>query len=450
MRARAPFPGVATAVSTTLAVLAALAGGGGVAGVPWPSPAPLEAQEAEAPPPTDLIDYGSGAFPLDAEDRLLSEVSRAVLDGLGSFVALPGVESEGPDEPIRLLVELPAPTTFHTFAVPPMSSFGCCRGTHVATVTVEGSATGPEEGFQELVSFRVAPDVYDSDQEFPAEARIPARWLRISLDGRQEPDPEDYRATTFTDLRGYGEQEPREAGPDEFTGVFLTGGGGSGPAGNRIELLQDGALVVGCRRSGGAVRELDGGIENGILRILAPDGVPSLFVIDSQGALRGVEVGRSFGRTVGTPGGNPIDCATLRGEGENGVTRALDACETAVVYGVNFDVDSDRLRPDAEPALEEILEALEARPDVTATVEGHTDSDASDAYNLDLSSRRAASVLAWLVERGVAASRLTAVGRGESDPIADNESTAGKAANRRVEIEPACGGNPAPAPAGHR
>lgn len=69
-------------------------------------------------------------------------------------------------------------------------------------------------------------DRYDSAQEFPAASQVPVRWLRISLDGRQEPDPEDYRGTSFTDLHGYGDQEPREAAPDEFTGVFLTGGGG--------------------------------------------------------------------------------------------------------------------------------------------------------------------------------------------------------------------------------
>lgn len=399
---------------------------------------PPTAQEAPRP---DLIDYGSGAFPLGASDRLGAEVARSVLDGLGGFVTLPGIGSEGPADPIQLVVELPAPTVFASFAVPPMSRFGCCRDTHIGRVTVEGSATSPEEGFGELVSFDVRSDAYDVDQEFPAEASASVRWLRISLEGRQLVDPDDYRGTTFTDLRGYGEQEPREAAPGTFTGVFLTGGGGGGNNANRIQLRQDGALVVGCRQAGGAVRELSGGIENGIFKLLAGDGVPSLFVISEAGALLGVEVGRSFGRTVGTPGGDPIDCAPLSGDAENGVGQAIDACRTAVLYGVNFDVDSDRLRSDAEPALLEILTALERRPDVSVTIEGHTDSDASDEYNLDLSNRRTATVRAWLVQRGIDAGRLTAVGKGESEPVADNETAAGKAANRRVEIEPACGGS---------
>lgn len=397
-------------------------------------------EPAQEAPRTDLIDYGSGAFPLGVEDRLGAEVARAILDGLGGFVRLPGIGSEGPEEPVQLLVELPAPTVFHAFAVPPMSSFGCCRDTHVKTVTVEGSATSPDDGFTELVRFDVAADVFDADQEFPAASRSSVRWLRISLTGRQTPDADDYRGTAVTDLHGYGVQEPRDAAPDEFTGIFLTGGGGGGANANRIQLRQDGALVVGCRQAGGAVGELSGGIENGILKVLAGDGVPSLFVIGSGGALFGVEVGRSFGRTVGTPGGNPVDCAALSADSENGVGQAIDACRTAVLYGVNFDVDSDRLRADAEPALHEVLTALERRPAVSITIEGHTDSDATDEYNLDLSNRRTETVRAWLVEHGIDAARLTAVGKGESEPVADNETAAGKAANRRVEIEPACAG----------
>lgn len=400
----------------------------------------ISSEPSQEAPRTDLIDYGSGAFPVGVEDRLGAEVARAILDGQGGFVQLPGIGSEGPEEAIQLLVELPAPTVFHSFAVPPMSRFGCCRDTHVKTVTVEGSATGPEDGFTELVRFDVAADVFDADQEFPATSRPSVRWLRVSLGGRQTPDPDDYRGTTFTDLHGYGDQEARDVAPDEFTGIFLTGGGGGGANANRIQLRQDGALVVGCRQAGGAVRELSGGIENGILKVLAGDGVPSLFVIGSEGVLLGVEVGRSFGRTVGTPGGNPVDCAALTADSANGVGQAIDACRTAVLYGVNFDVDSHRLRADAEPALEEILTALERRPDVSITIEGHTDSDATDEYNLDLSNRRTETVRAWLVDHGIDAARLTAVGKGESEPVADNETAAGKAANRRVEIEPACAG----------
>jgi len=196
--------------------------------------------------------------------------------------------------------------------------------------------------------------------------------------------------------------------------------------------------VQGCWQAGGAVREISGGIENGILKVMAGDGVPSLYLINSEGNLFGVEVGRSYSRTIGTPGGEPTDCALIRSEGENGVVRAIDACDAAVIYGVNFDVDSDQLRPDSDPALQQILEALEARPDAQVTIEGHTDSDASNEYNLDLSERRAATVVQWLVDHGIDAARLSSRGAGEEEPIADNATAAGKAANRRVEVQPDC------------
>jgi outer membrane protein OmpA-like peptidoglycan-associated protein len=93
-----------------------------------------------------------------------------------------------------------------------------------------------------------------------------------------------------------------------------------------------------------------------------------------------------------------------------------------------------KLRSDAGPALNQILEALQANEARAVMIEGHTDSDGSDDANLDLSQRRAQSVVDWLVERGVGAGRLTPMGRGETKPIADNETSAGKAANRRVEV----------------
>ncbi len=99
-----------------------------------------------------------------------------------------------------------------------------------------------------------------------------------------------------------------------------------------------------------------------------------------------------------------------------------------------FDFDSAAVRADAEPTLGEVAEVLKAYGERPARIEGHTDSIASDAYNVDLSTRRADSVKKWLGGHGVKASRLTSVGHGESQPVADNATAAGRQSNRRVEI----------------
>jgi OOP family OmpA-OmpF porin len=67
-------------------------------------------------------------------------------------------------------------------------------------------------------------------------------------------------------------------------------------------------------------------------------------------------------------------------------------------------------------------------------VDGHTDSEGEDAYNLDLSTRRGRAVVAWLVGKGIAEHRLEARGFGEAEPVADNATEEGRAWNRRVEL----------------
>ncbi len=101
---------------------------------------------------------------------------------------------------------------------------------------------------------------------------------------------------------------------------------------------------------------------------------------------------------------------------------------------VLFDFDSADIRADAAGILDEVagvLEQLEPRP---ARIEGHTDSIASDAYNQALSQQRAEAVRSWLKSHGVDGGRLTAEGHGESRPVADNDTAAGRQSNRRVEI----------------
>ena len=108
--------------------------------------------------------------------------------------------------------------------------------------------------------------------------------------------------------------------------------------------------------------------------------------------------------------------------------------ERIVLRGVNFDFDKADIRPDAAVILDEAASQLSAAPGRSVRVEGHTDSVGTDAYNQDLSERRAASVKDYLVGKGIDASRLTTAGFGESNPIASNDTADGRALNRRVEL----------------
>jgi outer membrane protein OmpA-like peptidoglycan-associated protein len=106
----------------------------------------------------------------------------------------------------------------------------------------------------------------------------------------------------------------------------------------------------------------------------------------------------------------------------------------AAVYGVEFDLGKATLRPESEKVLVQVAALLNSQPDWQMKVEGHTDSTGSRGGNQVLSQQRAATVVAWLVKDGIAGSRLTAVGLGDTKPIADNSTDEGRTRNRRVEL----------------
>ena len=107
----------------------------------------------------------------------------------------------------------------------------------------------------------------------------------------------------------------------------------------------------------------------------------------------------------------------------------------AEVYGIYFDFDSDVLRPESQPVLEEIAGTLRDHPDWKLNVEGHTDNVGTDAHNLDLSRRRAAAVKQALVERyHTDGEKLAPAGFGASRPKDTNDTVEGRARNRRVEL----------------
>jgi outer membrane protein OmpA-like peptidoglycan-associated protein len=103
-----------------------------------------------------------------------------------------------------------------------------------------------------------------------------------------------------------------------------------------------------------------------------------------------------------------------------------------ILDAVYFRTDKADIRSKSFKLLDNVGKVLATHPAITVRVEGHTDTDGDDAHNLDLSQRRAESVVAYLAKKGIDRARLTAQGFGETQPIADNTTKKGKAANRRV------------------
>jgi outer membrane protein OmpA-like peptidoglycan-associated protein len=111
-----------------------------------------------------------------------------------------------------------------------------------------------------------------------------------------------------------------------------------------------------------------------------------------------------------------------------------------------FDVDQAELKPGGMEQLARVAEVLGQNPDRNVLIEGHTDSTAPDADNLELSQRRANAVEDFLITQGMDPTRMSAAGYGEQLPIASNDTTAGRQANRRVDLVVLDAGEPIPPP----
>lgn len=116
------------------------------------------------------------------------------------------------------------------------------------------------------------------------------------------------------------------------------------------------------------------------------------------------------------------------------VERVGEGIQVTFESGLLFDFDSDRIRPDAAANFQELARSLNKFGNSNLLIVGHTDSQGDDAYNMGLSQRRANAASAYLQSQGVPASRISTSGRGESEPVATNDTEAGKQLNRRVEV----------------
>ena len=128
------------------------------------------------------------------------------------------------------------------------------------------------------------------------------------------------------------------------------------------------------------------------------------------------------------------EAARLKSEMRDYQLRQTQLGATLVLQDVVFETGKADLKSGAAQRLKPLAQYLQANPDVKVRIDGHTDSQGADGYNQQLSEARAQSVRTALSGMGVSGDRITAVGHGESQPVADNLNAAGRQQNRRVEV----------------
>ena len=152
----------------------------------------------------------------------------------------------------------------------------------------------------------------------------------------------------------------------------------------------------------------------------------------------GAAIGAATGALVGGGIGYYLDkqAKDLRNVQEiQNVKQERDRLIATIPNNLLFDVNSAVIKPGGLDGLTKVADILNRYPETTITVKGHTDSTGSEAYNQQLSEKRAIAVADFIVGKGVNGARVTPIGYGEQLPIAGNDTEAGRLQNRRVEIE---------------
>ena len=155
------------------------------------------------------------------------------------------------------------------------------------------------------------------------------------------------------------------------------------------------------------------------------------------GTARGAIIGAAVGGTAGAVIGHQMDQRAKELQQNIKGARVERVGEGILVTfdsGLLFDFNSDVLRDAARANLRELATSFDKYPDTDLMIVGHTDSVGDDAYNQRLSERRASAAAAFLAQQGVPNARIRTAGRGEGEPVASNDSEAGRQANRRVEV----------------
>jgi len=188
--------------------------------------------------------------------------------------------------------------------------------------------------------------------------------------------------------------------------------------------------LLGCasmkrRDKGAIIGAAAGGVVGGVIGKQAGN--------TAVGAILGAAIGGAAGAYIGNYMDKQAEEMQRDLEGAR-IERVGEGIKITFDSGILFDVNKSNLQPAAMENLEKLAAILNKYSDTEIIIEGHTDSDGSEDYNMDLSLRRSNSVSTYLSGQQVSPTRFHTMGYGETQPVASNETLEGKRLNRRVEI----------------
>jgi outer membrane protein OmpA-like peptidoglycan-associated protein len=192
--------------------------------------------------------------------------------------------------------------------------------------------------------------------------------------------------------------------------------------------LAGGVVLAGCAtktQTGAVVGAAGGAVVGGAIGAAAGS--------TAKGAIIGAVVGGVAGTIIGAQMDKQARELEQNIKGAT-VERVGEGIQVTFESGLLYDFDSDVVRPEAQANLRELAASLGKYPGSDVLIVGHTDQVGSSSYNQSLSERRAAAAAGYLASQGVARSRIATRGLGETEPVASNETEAGRQRNRRVEV----------------
>lgn len=386
--------------------------------------------QTQAAKPSAASSEEVNAFSLLAGARPVDEEGTPQDRGSGMFDdSLEG--QHDPDLPSNrpIVIELAEPFDLSRLEVINSKDEEDYPGISVKTLRVE-QGPSPKGPWTPLAELSVQRGQKPQTQAVSAKK---ARYFRVTLvdnHGNKE-------WIGLSELRAWGKRSATR--PIHFTGAWMTNYG-------EIRLTQTGQRITGCygdegSQAGNKTVEgtLEGPIFFGLWREAGTSGDVTgamAFALTLEGELSGVWGSDPSGKNRSARwDGTKLAKATItcaKPEAELG--QELKEQGRVVLRGILFDTGKDTIRSESLPVLEALAGAMKETPEARYLIEGHTDDRGGEAPNQKLSEKRAASVKKWLVGKGIPAARLQTQGFGMSRPTLPNDSEAGRAANRRVEV----------------